>query len=567
MQTLFFGISYVGQKHAMDINLGPYTYTACRFIVSTCFVFLVRPYMKSWIESNISGNKDFSGTFVNRQIDRLRKVFPIQLSADDFQLYFWSFVNGLGLFFANELLQIGLITTTAGKAAFIVGLYVVFIPAMEQLWSGADFCWQTWVAAGMCLVGLFFMSGCVDAMNSGEEGASCSDAIGMGDMFVFASMLAFSAAFMISDTAAKRVDCIDLTCWSHFFATVVCVVVAIVFETDQWISWPPLRVLGDGWEVIALVGVSEVCAMGLGTLGQMYTPAARAALLTSLEASVSAFLAYLFLGEILSYWELFGCFLMLSATLVSTAVLDDEGGDGEDFDGDDDDDEIPDDGSIGSIRRKRARSVRRRRRHFKNVFRRRTKSLAGLLVGKMRTYSLGEMDYEQLNGGGVLGVEFEGPPRAEGEDAPLMLYHPMTYGATGNDSSLPKNVAGETSDVQSDLSVSSHEEMFTDDERWGASARLLGVQSISVAPGGKRGSMERSRAQQDESQGDSSRVMDPLSYGSALNAEYAESLAIPPYTPSRENSQNALPSAKNTEYAKSLMIPPFVPSREGDSQI
>ena len=373
----------------MDENIGPYTYNAGRFIVSTCYLFIIRPWMQSLIESNISLNKDYGATMVNRIVDRVRNIIPIKLSSASFHLYFWSFLNGIGLFLANELLQVGLVTTTAGKSAFIVGLYVVFIPALEQLWGiSSDFCWQTWAAAGMCLAGLFFMSGCVDAMVS-DVGESCSDAVGMGDVLVFAGMLAFSATFMISDTAAKRVDCIDLTCWSFLVATVLCIGVAVVFDSDIWNTSSLVTVMGQSWDMVLLVGVSEASALGLGTLGQMYTPASRAALLTSLEASVSAFFAYLFLGEVLSYYELFGCFLMLSATLVSTAVLDDDLDNDDESDGDED---IPDDGSIASIRRKKARNVRRRRRHFKNVYKRRTRSFSSMRDMQRRTCSFSEVE-------------------------------------------------------------------------------------------------------------------------------------------------------------------------------
>ena len=392
----------MGQKRAMDENIGPYTYNAGRFVVSTFYLFTIRPWMQSLIESNISLHKDYGATLVNRIVDRARHIFPMELSSASFHLFFWSVLNGIGLFLANELLQVGLVTTAAGKSAFIVGLYVVFIPAFEQMWSiSSDFCWQTWAAAGMCLVGLFFMSGCVDAMVS-DVGESCSDAVGMGDVLVFAGMLAFSATFMISDTAAKRVDCIDLTCWSFLVATVLCIGVAVVLESRVWSTWPPLRVVRHSWDMVLLVGVSEASAMGLGTLGQMYTPASRAALLTSLEASVSAFFAYLFLGEVLSYYELFGCFLMLSATLVSTAVLDDDLDNDDESDGDED---IPDDGSMASIRRKKARNVRRRRRHFKNVYKRRTRSFSSVRETRRRASSFSEL--ENTHGGGLAGADHQ----------------------------------------------------------------------------------------------------------------------------------------------------------------
>ena len=58
----------------------------------------------------------------------------------------------------------------------------------------------------------------------------------------------------------------------------------------------------------------------------MYISPTRSALIMSLEATFSAFLAFIFLHEVLSVSELVGCGLMFTATLLSTtaSVEDDE---------------------------------------------------------------------------------------------------------------------------------------------------------------------------------------------------------------------------------------------------
>lgn len=536
----------MGQKRAMDENIGPFTYNAGRFVVSTCFLFLVRPSMQNLIDSNISLHKDFRTTLVNKTVEKIRLNFPILMSTENFHLCLWSLLNGVGIFLANELLQVGLVSTSAGKAAFIVGLYVVFIPAMEQLWNiSNEFYWQTWASAGMCVIGLFFMSGCVDAMMA-ENGESCSDAVGRGDILVFASMLAFSCALMVTDTAAKRVDCIDLTCGSFVVTTVLCIAMALCFEPSEWISWPPLHALQQGWDMVLLVGVSEASAMGLGTLGQMYTPAARAALLTSLEASVSAFFAYIFLGEVLSYAELFGCVLMLSATLVSTSALEDE----DQEDDSDAEDDIPDDGSVASIKRRRARSVRKRRRHFKNVYKRRTKSAGSLRGIPRRTYSYSEIesahheaetealleptlqrsvsdpvlcssgnDELTLEGHEGSVVEMVRSYVHDGIDVVNMLLHSDTSkaGSPVSMASEKRNVPDASSDLSSSISSSAHSDQWLDDSR-----------DLTQDTSGD--------GEYQSSTTDSERHRTAMQYSSSLNHEYSHLLAIPPYSPRRNGS-------------------------------
>ena len=68
--------------------------------------------------------------------------------------------------------------------------------------------------------------------------------------------------------------------------------------------------------MILLVGVTEGVSFLMGTLGQMYIAPSKAALIYSLESVTAAVGAYFFLGETLSYTELFGCFLMLSAAVL-----------------------------------------------------------------------------------------------------------------------------------------------------------------------------------------------------------------------------------------------------------
>ena len=56
----------------------------------------------------------------------------------------------------------------------------------------------------------------------------------------------------------------------------------------------------------------------------MYISPTRSAMIMSLEATSSALLAFLFLNEVLTFSETFGCFLMFTATIISTTISVDE---------------------------------------------------------------------------------------------------------------------------------------------------------------------------------------------------------------------------------------------------
>jgi drug/metabolite transporter (DMT)-like permease len=65
---------------------------------------------------------------------------------------------GLLLFAAASLQQFGLVWTTAGKAGFITGLYIVIIPLLLALVWREWTIWSSWLGAGLATVGLFLLS-------------------------------------------------------------------------------------------------------------------------------------------------------------------------------------------------------------------------------------------------------------------------------------------------------------------------------------------------------------------------------------------------------------------------
>jgi drug/metabolite transporter (DMT)-like permease len=61
------------------------------------------------------------------------------------------------LFFGASLQQIGIVHTTAGKAGFITGLYVVLVPLSGLFWRQRAG-WSAWVGALLSVAGLFLLS-------------------------------------------------------------------------------------------------------------------------------------------------------------------------------------------------------------------------------------------------------------------------------------------------------------------------------------------------------------------------------------------------------------------------
>ena len=95
--------------------------------------------------------------------------------------------------------------------------------------------------------------------------------------------------------------------------TFLSAVTALIFEPQGWFLHHILLV--TPW--LIFLAVTEGFAFALMALGQTFSPPTHAAIILSLEGVFASIAGYFFLDEILSYSELFGCFLMLIATLIA----------------------------------------------------------------------------------------------------------------------------------------------------------------------------------------------------------------------------------------------------------
>lgn len=304
--TLLFGLSFIGQRTATEDAAGPLTYNAWRYIVSVALLLPLKRNIQSVVHSDLHDTSPEDITFL---ID-LKKCLPASISEETFDLVFWGTVCGIANFSISTFQQYGLVTVTAGKAAFITGLFVVVIPIAEWIlpFNTAGVHWITWLAVLLSGIGTYFLSNVDSSLLS----------IGSGEVLLFLGMLCCVVNIMAADAATKRVDCIALTCMEFSVTAALCTLASLTFEPQMW-TW---RAFCDGWEMIVLVGCTEAAAFLLSTLGQMYTPASRAGLLMSMESVATAVLGYLILDEVMTGKEILGCLLMFAGTFISSTYAE-----------------------------------------------------------------------------------------------------------------------------------------------------------------------------------------------------------------------------------------------------
>jgi drug/metabolite transporter (DMT)-like permease len=195
---------------------------------------------------------------------------------------------------------VGLVYTTAGKAGFITGLYVVMVPLINLIFKQAKTQASTWVGAGLACIGMYLLS------------VSRDLSINSGDILIFFSAVCFAFHLILIGRLSNRFNTVVLSLAQCMVCALLSLVVAIVFETvvlaDIMAAAIPLLYAG-----ILSVGVSY----SLQIYAQKSTPATHAAIIFSFESVVAAVGGWVILNEVLSGRGVIGCVLMLLGMLIS----------------------------------------------------------------------------------------------------------------------------------------------------------------------------------------------------------------------------------------------------------
>ena len=269
--AIIWGFAFVAQKSSMEV-MGPFTFNAARFILGASCLMLLLPLLKS------------------RQ-GALGKAG-------------WRSAAGMGvfLFLGSITQQIGLVSTTAGKAAFITGLYIVLVPLILALF-GQILSRFIWAAVALGLSGLYLLS---------MQGATEMPVT--GDLWVLASAVFFALHIVVIGRASLQHDALRLSIVQFYICALLSVIGMLLWET------PSLQSLWDGGAEILYAGVLSVgIAYTLQVFAQIRIPPHAAALVLSLETVFGAIGGVWLLGEEMTLRMLIGAGLMMAAILVAQA--------------------------------------------------------------------------------------------------------------------------------------------------------------------------------------------------------------------------------------------------------
>jgi len=279
LAAAIWGFAFVAQRVGMNY-VGPFTFTGVRFALGSVALLPLLAARR------------------RRSTERLswRVLLPGGLIA------------GVVLFAGASCQQIGIVTTTAGKAGFITGLYVVLVPLMgllqrQRTGMGA------WIGAILAVVGLYFLTMPADLSELRLT------AMTSGDLWVLLGAFFWALHVHILARLTQRVEALPIAVLQFAVTAILSSIVALLLET------PTLPGLRDAVWAILYGGLLSVgVAYTLQVVAQRDARPAHAAIILSLEAVFAVIGGALLLDEMLTLRGLAGCILMLAGMLVSQLV-------------------------------------------------------------------------------------------------------------------------------------------------------------------------------------------------------------------------------------------------------
>ncbi|HOF81593.1 MAG: DMT family transporter [Bacteroidales bacterium] len=280
LAAIIWGFAFVAQRAGMAW-VGPFTFNGIRFLLGTLTLLPL--------------------VFIS-----CRKIGKIELIAGGKQnkdLFTGGFVAGVVLFVAVTFQQIGIVYTTAGKAGFITGLYVIIVPVIGFLFR-QHISINVWFGAVMAVIGLYLLT------------ITDGFALSSGDSLVLVSALFFAIHILVIGKFSSKVNVIHLSAFQFAICSFLSILVALFTENIEF------NLLIEAAIPILYGGIFSVgLAFTLQVAGQKDAPAASASIILSLEALFAVIGGWLILNEYMSLRSIFGCILMLAGMILAQLAI------------------------------------------------------------------------------------------------------------------------------------------------------------------------------------------------------------------------------------------------------
>ena len=274
LAAAIWGFAFVAQREGME-TMGPFLFNAARFFIGSAVLFPLVWYLSK--KNKTPTNKETSTK----------------------KLLIAGTIAGLFLFLASSFQQVGIQYTTAGKAGFITGLYIFFVPLIG-IFFGQRTGSGTWLGAFIAVIGLYLLS------------INDDFSIARGDLLQLICAVFFAAHILVVGYVAKRMDPLKLSLIQYVVSGVLSFFIAIAIEVITW------QMIVDTAIPLIYAGVMSIgVGYTLQVVAQQHAKSSHAAIILGLEGAFAVLGGWLILDENLSTRGLIGCGLMLSGMFLS----------------------------------------------------------------------------------------------------------------------------------------------------------------------------------------------------------------------------------------------------------
>lgn len=261
-----WGSGFVAQRTAMD-HIGPFAFNTARYAIGA---LVLLPF-----------------------ILRRPKMTRLQIAK--------GLLLGLVMTAAAGLQQVGMVHTTAPRAGFITGLYVLFVPLIALCFGQRT---NTGHILGIILAafGMYLLAGDI----------SLSNGVGRGDLLIALCAVIWALHVVLIAYLVKSADPLSLAFVQFVTVAIVSLVIERATETTS------LAGMQSALGAILFSGVLVVgVAFTLQIIAQKHAPPTHAAIIMSLEAVFGALFGWMLLSETLNQRELLGCALMFAGMILA----------------------------------------------------------------------------------------------------------------------------------------------------------------------------------------------------------------------------------------------------------
>ncbi len=277
--SILWGFAFAFQRQGME-HLGPFTYTALRFILAALtllpFALIYRPLRGSRL--------------------RISYIAP-------------GLIAGVFLLGGASFQQWGLVYTTEANSGFITGIYVVIVPIMSYFIFKQPISIYVGIACFVMLFGMGFMTffSAKPTVITGKEDLQI-----WGDILTFICAIFWSFHILWIAFYSQRISAL----WLAVFQSLVCgflaLIIAFIFEEISW------EAINHAKVAIAYGAfVSVAIAYTLQIIAQKNAPPTHAVLILSLEAVFGAIGGWVINGQAMTLLAIIGAGFMLSGTLLA----------------------------------------------------------------------------------------------------------------------------------------------------------------------------------------------------------------------------------------------------------